>query len=94
MVASHSLLVEELVKVLAFDLGTGEIPKINTDWRWEHQEEAILSACSSLAIIVIEVGYQIVQFSHFSVKSFSHWIALQVAWKMSPGFIFLLNHHT
>ena len=70
MVASCSLLVEELAEVLAFDLGTGEIPKINTDWRWEHQEEAILSACSSLVTIIIEVGYQIVQFSHFSVKKF------------------------
>ena len=70
MVASRPLLVEELAEVLAFDLGTGGIPTINTDWRWEHQEEAVLSACSSLVSIVIEDGSRIVQFSHFSVKEF------------------------
>ena len=70
MVASRPLLVEELAEVLAFDLSTGEIPIINTDWRWEHQEEAVLSACSSLVSIVVENGSRVVQFSHFSVKEF------------------------
>src|ERR1700761_1892286 len=70
MVASRPLQVEELAEVLAFDLSTGGIPKFNADWRWEHQEQAVLSACSSLVSIIIENGSRVVQFSHFSVKEF------------------------
>ena len=69
-VARRPLRVEELAEVLAVDLSTGEIPKLNADWRWENQEEAILSACSSLVSVIIEDGSRIVQFSHFSVKEF------------------------
>src|SRR6266571_4582264 len=46
VVATRPLRVEELAEVLAFDF-TGAIPKLITDWRWEDQEEAVLSACSS-----------------------------------------------
>ena len=70
MVASRPLQVEELAEVLAFDLSTGGIPKFNADWRWGHQEQAVLSACSSLVSIVIENGSRVVQSSHFSVKEF------------------------
>ena len=71
MVASRPLRVEELAEVLAFDLSAGGVPKLNVDWRWENQEEAVLSACSSLvSVIIIEDGSRIVQFSHFSVKEF------------------------
>ena len=70
MVAGRPLLVEELAEILALDLSTEGIPKLNADWRWEHQEEAVLSACSSLVSIIIEDGSRIVQFSHFSVKEF------------------------
>ena len=70
MVANRPLRVEELAEVLSFDLSKGKIPKVNTDWRWEHQEEAVLSACSSLVSIIIENGSRVVQFSHFSVKEF------------------------
>jgi hypothetical protein len=56
--------------VLAFDLSTGGIPKLNADWRWENQEEAVLSACSSLVSLIIQDGSRVVQFSHFSVKEF------------------------
>ena len=56
--------------MLAFDLSTGGIPKLNVDWRWEDQEEAVLSACSSLVSVVIDDGSRVVQFSHFSVKEF------------------------
>jgi ankyrin repeat protein len=56
--------------VLAFDLSTGGVPKLNADWRWENQEEAVLSACSSLVSVIIEDGSRIVQFSHFSVKEY------------------------
>ena len=70
-VALRPLRVEELAEVLAFDLTTGGIPKLNTDWRWEDQEEAVLSACSSLvSVIVDDDGARLVQFSHFSVKEF------------------------
>ena len=69
-VARRPLQVEELAELLAFDLSPGGIPKLNTDWRWEDQEVAVLSACSSLVSVVIENGSRIVQFSHFSVKEF------------------------
>ena len=69
-VASRPLQVEELAEVLAFDLSPGGIPKWNADWRWENQEEAVLSACSSLVSVIIEEGIRVVQFSHFSVKEF------------------------
>ena len=69
--AVRPLRVEELVEVMAFDFDNAEgIPKLNLDWRWEDQEEAILSACSSLVIIVEDGDSRIVQFSHFSVKEF------------------------
>jgi hypothetical protein len=69
-VASRPLRVEELAEVLTFDLSTGGIPKLNADWRWENQEDAVLSACSSLVSVITEAGSRIVQFSHFSVKEF------------------------
>ena len=69
-VASRPLRVEELAEVLAFDLITEGIPKLNVNWRWEDQEEAVLSACSSLVSVIIDDGCRVVQFSHFSVKEF------------------------
>jgi ankyrin repeat protein len=69
-VALRPLRVEELAEVLAFDLTEGGIPTLNTDWRWEDQEEAVLSACSSLVSVIVDDGSRVVQFSHFSVKEF------------------------
>jgi ankyrin repeat protein len=81
-VAVRPLRVAELAEVLAIDFGTttGEgTSKLNTDWRWEDHEEAVLSACSSLISIVDDDNdndddddnsSQVVQFSHFSVKEF------------------------
>ena len=69
-VALRPLRVEELAEVLAFDLTTAGSPKLNADWRWEDQEEAVLSACSSLVSVIIDDGSRVVQFSHFSVKEF------------------------
>ena len=69
-VASRPLLVEELAEVLAFDWSPGGIPKLNVDWRWENQEQVVLSACSSLVSVITDKGSRIVQFSHFSVKEF------------------------
>ena len=68
--AVRPLRVEELAEVLAFDFITEGIPKLNVGWRWENQEEAVMSACSSLVIIVEDEDSRIVQFSHFSVKEF------------------------
>src|SRR6266566_7041181 len=72
-VAVRPLRVAELAEVLAVDFGTAsrrETSKLNADWRWEDQQEAVLSTCSSLISVVDEKGSQIVQFSHFSVKEF------------------------
>jgi ankyrin repeat protein len=69
-VALRPLRVEELAEVLAFDLTPGGIPKLKADWRWEDQEEAVLSACSSLISVIVDDGSRVVQFSHFTVKEF------------------------
>ena len=70
IVAVRPLRVEELAEVLALDFDTGGTPKLNPDWRWADQREAVLSACSSLVTIVNDGDSRIVQFSHFSVKEF------------------------
>ena len=68
--AVRPLRVEELAEVLVFDFNTEGIPKLNVGWRWENQEEAVMSACSSLVTIVEDGDSRIVQFSHYSVKEF------------------------
>jgi ankyrin repeat protein len=70
VVAVRPLRVEELAEMLAFDFNTGGMPKLNPGWRWEDQEEAVMSACSSLVTIVKHGDSRVVQFSHFSVKEF------------------------
>jgi hypothetical protein len=85
VVATRPPRVAELAEVLAVDFDDAEgIPRLNSDWRWEDQEQALLIACSSLIAIVeagdvkasdfdhdMEAGdSRIVQFSHFSVKEF------------------------
>jgi ankyrin repeat protein len=72
-VAVRPLLVEELAELLAFDFQTsasGGIPTLKEDWRWDDEEEAVLSTCSSLITIVRNSGSRVVQFSHFSVKEY------------------------
>ena len=71
-VAVRPLRVSELAEVLAVDFGMasrGGMSKLNTDWRWEDQQHAILSTCPSF-ISVLDEDCQVVQFSHFSVKEF------------------------
>ena len=68
--AVRPLRVEELAEILAFDFNAEGIPKLNPGWRWDNQEEAVMSACSSLAMIVKDGDSRIVQFSHFSVKEY------------------------
>ncbi len=70
VVAARPLRVEELAEVLAFDFNTGGMPRLNLSWRWEDQEEAVMSACSSLVTIIKDGDSRVVQFSHFSVKEF------------------------
>jgi ankyrin repeat protein len=70
-IAVRPLEVEELAEVLAVDFtAEGDIPKLNEDMRWENQEQAVLSACSSLITVVEDDHSRVVQFSHFSVKEF------------------------
>jgi Ankyrin repeats (3 copies) len=80
VVAIRPLHVTELAEVLAVDFDDSEgIARLNADWRWEDQEQALLIACSSL-IAIVEAGdgdsdvessdSRVVQFSHFSVKEF------------------------
>ena len=72
-VASRPLRVEELAELLAFDFQAstpGGIPTLREDWRWDDQEEAVLSTCSSLITIIPDGDSRVVQFSHFSVKEY------------------------
>jgi ankyrin repeat protein len=71
VVATRPLRVDELAEVLAVDFDDAEgIPRLKPEWRWEDQELALLSACSSLIAIVQARNSRVVQFSHFSVKEF------------------------
>ena len=70
VVAVRPLRVKELAEVLAFNFDEGGTPKLDPGWRWEDQEEAVMSACSSLVTIVKDGDSRVVQFSHFSVKEF------------------------
>jgi ankyrin repeat protein len=71
VVAIRPLRVEELAEVLAVDFDDAEgIPKLNPNWRWEDEEQALLTSCSSLIVIVEANNSRVVQFSHFSVKEF------------------------
>ena len=93
-VASRPLRVEELAEVLAFDLSTGGVPKLNVDWRWENQEEAVLSTCSSLVSVIVEDGSRVVQFSHFSVKEFLTSDRLATCMEESQFYIPVEDSHT
>ena len=71
-VAVRPLLVEELAELLASDFTASSkgLPTLKDDWRWDDEEEAVLSTCSSLIAIIPRGKFRIVQFSHFSVKEF------------------------
>ena len=78
--AVRPLRVAELAEILAIDFSAVGTPKLNPGWRLEGHEEAVMSTCSSLVMIVDDedkIGDEgklkdsrIVQFSHFSVKEF------------------------
>ena len=70
-VAVRPLRLEELAEVLAVNFSREEkVPIVDEKLRWEDQEQAVLSVCSSLIAIVEDSGSRVVQFSHFSVKEF------------------------
>ncbi|KAN0136205.1 Ankyrin repeat-containing domain protein [Lactarius tabidus] len=69
--AMRPLRVKEFAQILALDFEAGEvIPELKEDWRWQDEQEAVLSTCSSLIAIIGERFDGIVQFAHFSVKEF------------------------
>jgi hypothetical protein len=69
--AVRPLEVVELAEVLAVDYeDEGGIPRLNPNWRWEDQEQALLTSCSSLIATVKSGASRVVQFSHFSVKEY------------------------
>jgi ankyrin repeat protein len=70
-VAIRPLEVKELAEVLAIDFDDTEgIPKLKLDWRWEDEEQALLTSCSSLITTIEARHSRLVQFSHFSVKEY------------------------
>jgi ankyrin repeat protein len=69
--ARYSIFVELLIFITNECAPPTRVKKtINPGWRWEDQEEAVMSACSSLVTIVKDGDWRVVQFSHFSVKEF------------------------
>jgi ankyrin repeat protein len=96
-VANRPLSVSELAEILAFDFdeAKGGIPKMNSNWRWEDHEQAVLSTCSSLVTVVPNSGSPVVQFSHFSVKEFLMSDRLATSRRdISQYHISLLDAHT
>ena len=73
-VAMRPLRVEELVEflALAFDETGGGTPTLNTDWRWDDQEQGVLAECSGLVTTISDnVSHtRVVQFTHFSAMEF------------------------
>ena len=71
VVAIRPLRVDELAEVLAVDFDNADgIPRLNPNWRWEDEEQALFASCSSLIVIVESGKSRVVQFSHFSVREF------------------------
>ncbi|KAH8983638.1 ankyrin repeat-containing domain protein [Lactarius akahatsu] len=66
--------IGKLAEVLALDFDEAKegIPVLNLDWRWDDEQEGVLSMCSSLIVVVYDDSSKthIVQLAHFSVKEF------------------------
>ena len=97
-VAVRPLRVQDLSEIVAIDFDTSEgIPKLNEALRPEGQEQAVLSACSSLVAIIkhSDEDSGLLQFSHFSVKEFltSDRLATQTG-DVSQYHILLESSHT
>ena len=69
-VSIRPLRVEELAEILAVQFDEAAPPTFDPAWRPENSQEAVMSVCSSLVTVIDRGGYQVVQFSHFSIKEF------------------------
>ncbi|KAI0292980.1 hypothetical protein B0F90DRAFT_1822471 [Multifurca ochricompacta] len=78
-VASRPLRVSELAEFLTWDFQPNQLPVFEKSWRPGDPEDALLSTCSSLIVIVDEDGSPVVQFSHSSVKQYLSSSCLAVA---------------
>ena len=78
---NRPLRVKELAEVLAIKFDADGTANVQTGWGIEEAEEAVLSTCSTLIMVVNNDDYRdlhgddkdasrIIQFSHFSVKEF------------------------
>ena len=96
VVAIRPLRVEELAEVLAVDFEDSEgVPKLKPSWRWDDQEQALLTSCSSLIVVVDTGDSRVVQFSHFSVKEYLTSARLSISSEeVSRYHIALLPAHT
>ncbi|KAH9985855.1 hypothetical protein BJV77DRAFT_1071235 [Russula vinacea] len=56
-------------RVFAIEFGADAGPNLKEGWRSENAEDAVLSTCSTLIAVIENEGSNVVQFSHFSVKS-------------------------
>jgi hypothetical protein len=93
-VAVRPLRVQELAEVLAIDFSVVKgIPKLDENLRWQDQEQAVLTACSSLIDVVDFRNSRMVQFSHCSVKEFLTSDRLAAS-TMDPFHILLEPAHT
>ena len=70
VVAIRPLRVEELAELFAIEFDPDAGPNLKEGWRPENPEDAVLSACSALIVVIEYSGSKIVQFSHFSVQEF------------------------
>ena len=70
-VAKRPLYVDELAEILVLDFSAEEgIPELRKNWRWKDEQDAVLSTCSSLIVVVGGGHKPHVQFAHFSVQEF------------------------
>ena len=70
VVAIRPLRVEELAEVFAIEFEANSGPSLKEGWRPEGPEDAVMSACSTLIVVIEDKDLKIVQFSHFSVKEY------------------------
>ena len=68
-VASRPLRVEELAETFAIDF-EGQIPVFHEERRLKNPVEAVLSTCPTFLSVVEDRHFQVVRFSHFTVKEF------------------------
>ena len=71
-VSTRPLRVDELAEVLAldFDLAEEGIPVLNKGWRWDDEEQGVLSTCSSLIVVVDSYDYDFERDPRCTICSF------------------------